>query len=112
MAEQFRQWLAEEMSKRRYSHGGLARDIGISQPFVTRVLSGEKSPSVDFCIKVAAIFNEPEEKVFRMAGLLSPLPTSDDDTLQELLELARNLPPEDRQELLDYARFKHRKRKS
>jgi transcriptional regulator with XRE-family HTH domain len=110
MSDQFRQWLTSEMEKRRYSQGALARAIGMSRPFVSRVLSGEKAPSLDFLIKVAQAFGESPEKVLRLAGILPASPASEGDTLQELMELARSLPPEDQQELLKYARFRYQQR--
>ena len=111
MSNQFREWLASEMEKRRFSQRALAKKTGISQPVVSRVLSGEKAPSVDFCNRVAQALGESPEKLLRLAGILPASPASEDDTLQELIELARNLPPEDRTELLEYARYRYQKRK-
>lgn len=111
MSDQFRQWLTSEMDKRRFSQRALARAIGISHPFISRVLSGENQPSVDFCIKVAQTFDEAPEKLLRMAGILPTWPASEDATLQELIELARSLPPEDQKEILEYVRFRYQRRK-
>lgn len=105
MSDQFRQWLTSEMEKRHYSQGMLAKTIGMSQSFVSRVLSGEKQPGVDFCVKVAQALEEPPEKVLRLAGMLPPSATSDDDTLRELMELARGLSLDQRKELLRYTRY-------
>lgn len=107
MTDQFRQWLTSEMEKRHYSHGALAKAIGISRPFVSRVLSGEKAPSVDFCNKLALAFGEPPEKVFRLAGILPTTPNSDDPTLGELHDLVENLPLAQRKEALRYLRYLH-----
>ena len=67
--------------------------------------------SADFCIKVAQTLDVQPEMVLRLGGILpptSPASPSDDKTLQELVELARNLEPEDKQQVLDYIRFLYR----
>ena len=103
----FREWLEKEMKERRYSQGRLARTIGVSQPFISLVLKGEKKPSVEFCTKLAEAFNLTVEHVMRIAGIL-PSTIGDNATLTELMDIARQLPPDVQKELLDYARFKFR----
>ena len=107
MSDQFREWLTAEMTARRLSQRALAREMGISQPFVSRVISGENQPSVDFCVKVAEVLSHPPDYVFRLAGLLPPIEdeSSIDETVQEMIELIRNLPTDQRQNLLAYIRF-------
>lgn len=104
-------WLTKETKQRGWSYSELARRANISQSLVSKTLSGDVPPSADFCIKIASALSESPEKVLRLAGILPSAPASDNDTLQELIELARNLPPEDQKELLDYARFRYQKRK-
>lgn len=104
----FRGWLEKELKERRYSQGQLAESIGVSQPFISRLLKGEKKPSADFCVRLAEVFELTPEHVMRIAGILPPA-LGDNATLQELMDIARQLPPEAQQELLDYARFKFRR---
>jgi transcriptional regulator with XRE-family HTH domain len=110
MSDELRAWLAQELERRKWSQRELARQADISRAFVNRVLSGDISPSVNFCYKIAQALGEAPEKVLRLAGIL-PSNQTEDNTLQELIELARNLPPEDRTELLKYARFRYQQRK-
>lgn len=113
MSDSFRQWLISEMEKRRYNQGALAKAIGMSRPFVTRVLNGERAPSVEFCNRVASALGESPEKLLRLAGILPTSPAPDDSpTLQEIVELARNLSPEDQSDVLEYIRFRYQRRKS
>lgn len=106
----FGDWLADELTRRGWSHNELARRAGVSQPNVSAIAKGQ-NPGCDFCIKIAAALEVPPEKVLRLAGILpSDLP-SDDSNLQELIELARSLPPEEREELLKYARFRYQQQK-
>jgi transcriptional regulator with XRE-family HTH domain len=111
MSDQFRQWLTSEMEKRRFSQVELAKATGISQPFISRVLHGERLATADFCVKVALTLDEPPEKLLRLAGIL-PSNQTEDDTLQELMELARSLPLAKRQEVLRFVRFLYQSEQS
>lgn len=68
-------------------------------------------PSPDFCLKIASALGESPEKVMRLAGILPSPPASEDEELEELLDLARGLSPEDRKEILSYIRFRYQQRK-
>lgn len=108
MSEALRLWLSQELDRRGWSHRELARNTGFSQSLVSKTLSGERNPSADFCIKVAQVLGESPETLLRLAGILPPGPPaspSDNPTLQELVELARNLPPEQLKELLRYTHY-------
>lgn len=108
MSDQFREWLTSEMEKRRFSQRALAKETGISQPVVSRVLNGEVKPSVDFCIKVARLFEYSHEFVLNLAGILppaSPVSDSDDPALQELIELVKRLSHTRRKQALDFLRY-------
>lgn len=111
MSDELRSWLSKELDRRRWSHNELARQAKIPQSTVSSVLSGNRKATADFCIKIAQALGEPPEKVLRQARILPLTPASEDDTLQELIELARSLPPEDREELLKYARFRYQQRR-
>jgi transcriptional regulator with XRE-family HTH domain len=111
MSDQFKQWFISELEKHHYSQRAFAKKIGVSQPFISRVLNGETPPSVNFCHKVASALGEPPEKLLRLAGILSSV-SSDNVTLDELADIVRNLPSEAQQELLDFARFKLRQNKN
>jgi len=106
--EALRQWLNHELTRRGWSQSELARQAGLSQSLVSKTIAGERSASADFCVKVAVALNSSPESVLRLAGILPPAPPAsptDDSTLQELVELARTLSPDDRQQILDYVRF-------
>lgn len=106
MSEALRAWLSEELERRKWSQGDLSRQAGLSRPFISRVISGDLSPSVNFCHKIAAALGEAPEKVLRLAGILPTSMGGDDSIVQEITEIARSLPPEDQQEILDFARFR------
>lgn len=112
MSDELRVWISEELERRHWSHRELARQSGLSNSLVSKTLSGKMNVSITFCYKIAKAFDVPPEKVLRLAGILPTGPASDEDTLQELIELARNLSPEDQKEILEYVRFRYQRRKS
>lgn len=112
MGDKLADWITGQLEEKGWSQSELAKRSGASRPLVSQVLSGEMSPSADFCIKVAQALDEAPEKLLRLAGILPSAPASEDDaTLQELTDLARNLSPEQRRQLLDFAQFLYRKTK-
>jgi transcriptional regulator with XRE-family HTH domain len=100
-------WLADELTRRGWSHNELARRAGVSQPNVSAIVKGQ-NPGCDFCIKIAAALGESPEKVLRLAGILPPA-SEDDPTLAELHDLVSNLPLAKRKEALQYLRFLYRR---
>ncbi len=100
----FRQWLANELVQRNWSHNEFARRAGISQAQISSVLKAQRSVTCAFCIQVAGALNEPPERLLRLAGILPPEAAADAD-LTELMDAARLLTPEQRQEVLQYIRF-------
>lgn len=105
MSDKLTVWLTEELEKRRWSQRELSRQSGISYPLISQVLAGDVPPSADFCIKISLPLGVAPEMVLRLAGILPDLPASEDATLQELIELARSLPPEQLKEILRYVRY-------
>lgn len=108
MSDTLRLWLSQELDRRGWSHREFARRTGYSQSFVSKTLSGERRISVKFCTKAAEALGESPDTLLRLAGILpptSPASPSDNPTLQEIVELARNLPLKQLKELLRYTRY-------
>lgn len=96
--------IIDETKQRGWSYSELARRADVSQSLVSKTVAGDISPSADFCIKVARAFGEVPEKLLRLAGIL-PASSASDDTVQQLTDIARNLPPEMQEQILDFAKF-------
>ncbi len=108
MSEALRIWLSQQLDQRGWSHRELARQTGFSQALVSKTLSGERNPSANFCTTIAQVFETSPETILRLAGILpaiTPAQPSDDSTLQEIVELVRNLSDEQRVEALRYIRY-------
>ena len=95
-------WLARKMKIEGWSIREVARRAGLSHTTVAEVLSGQREPTWEFCAKIASVVREPPERTFRRAGLLSLAP-EEEITIQELVDVVRNLPIERQKEMLWYA---------
>jgi transcriptional regulator with XRE-family HTH domain len=99
----FIEWLNQEMNNRQWSYNQLGRQSGLSGATVSLVMTGKQKPSWEFCAGVAEAFGLPPEVVLRKAGLLPAV--YDPNGLQELMDIAKSLKPEQRAELTNYARY-------
>jgi len=107
---EFTAWLENELAKRGWTPADLAHAAGLGNSTVTRILNGGRNPGPEFCRSVAKALAEPEETVFRQAGLLSPLPADENDlTLGALLDIVKRLPRDEREELLWYADARYKR---
>jgi transcriptional regulator with XRE-family HTH domain len=101
----FKVWLAQELDRRGWSHAEMGRRSGVAQTTISNVISGNRAPGPDLCRAIARALGESEEKIFRLAGLLSPLASDNDPILAEIQDLVRNLSPTKQREVLRYIRF-------
>jgi hypothetical protein len=65
----------------------------------------------DRCLAIAHAFDEQPEQVLRLAGHLPPSagPGARDQIVEDLVDLAERMTPENRQDLLNYARYRYQK---
>lgn len=108
-SEEFVTWLGIEIEKRGWSYSETARQCGISQSIISKVMSYTSTPGLDFCVGIAKAFGIPVESVLRKAGLLPDSPEDlDDMTLREMYDLMRGLTPHERRNVLEYTRLRYR----
>lgn len=101
-------WLSDELNNRGWSIRELGRRAGVSHTTVASVLSEQRSPTADFCVAVSKALNVPAESVLRMAGILPPLPGSENNpTLQELYVYCKRLSPQALEDLFRYVIFRY-----
>ncbi|MCB0207744.1 MAG: XRE family transcriptional regulator [Anaerolineae bacterium] len=106
----FSDWIAEELKARDISQRQLAKLAGIAQGHLSNVLTGKRALTADMVIQIANALEVSPVVALTKAGILPPQEQADINiTLQELMDIARQLPEDAQQELLDYARFKFRR---
>lgn len=107
---EFAEWLEGEIQKRGWRAADLAREARIGRPTLSHILSGIRNAGPDVALAIARALDLPPEQVFRKAGILPELPGPENDpTFRQLLDIARNMTPDERQELLDYALYRYRR---
>lgn len=81
-------WLTEELENRGWSIRELARRASTSHTTISQVLSLQREPTWEFCAQIAGALEIPPETVFRKAGLL---PSVSSTQLQEYEDVIRAL---------------------
>ena len=104
----FTSWLNERLQDRGWSYSELGRQAGVSQGSVSLVMSEQQEPSWEFCSKIADALNLPTELVLRRAGKLPS--DNESPTFRELVDLLRDMPIKEQNEVLAYALFRRNAR--
>lgn len=108
---EFTEWLEKELRNRGWRPADLAHRARVNTGTISNILNGFRRAGPDVCLAIARALKVPPEEVFRRAGLLPPLPAPvDDATLKELEDIVKKLDPEERQEVLEYARWRYRRK--
>jgi transcriptional regulator with XRE-family HTH domain len=96
------------------THEEVAKRAGISRSYVTRIEADKVDlPSKEILPRLAEALGTTREDLLRAAGYLDPYPTVLDDPAMEIaFRHVETLPPEDRQEVLEFVAYvMHRRRR-
>jgi len=61
-------WRSTRMQGKGISKAHLARRLGVSRSFVSKLENGASHPSAEMMLKIAAYFQEPVEAIFKFEG--------------------------------------------
>jgi len=103
----FSVWFNQKLAEQNLGVRETARQLKVSHPVVCDALSGQR-PSVNFLKKVAGLFEESEENLLRMAGILAHRPLNDE--IASLLREIVKLPLSDQAEIIAFIRMKQNQR--
>ena len=95
-------WINKELLQRGWSIRELDRRSGISHATISRVLTGQRNPGVDFCKGMAKAFKTSPVVVLAKAGIIPPL-DDEDPSFRELWHHVRQLSYRDRARLIQIA---------
>ena len=108
----FSDWLQGELEKRGWSQAELARRSNLSRSGVNLLITGRNQPRAETCLALARGLGLAPETVLKAADLLPEGEAPDQDpTLEELVDLARRMSTEEREELLSYALWRYQRRR-
>lgn len=103
MNDNFLKWITQRRDEKNWNDTDLARAIGLDQSNLSKIFNKRRKTTLDFCVKIAKVFDEPLERVLQLAGVSSQ--GYDELSLSELISVGKRLSPEERKELLDYADY-------
>ena len=106
MEIRFEEWLVARMAESNMSQSELAKKAGITQSAISLILSGTRNPGLEMCTGIARALRLPPEEVFRAAGILPPV-TPRTALIQKIEHIVSELPPEEQQNILDFALHRH-----
>ena len=86
-------FLESELARRSWRQADLARAAGVPDATIHHVLNGSRRAGPEVCNALARALDLPPERVFRLAGLLPPLPPAVEEE-QEAVRILRRLPPD------------------
>lgn len=105
--EDFIDWLRKEMERREWSQSELARRSKLSPAQITRLLNGERGVGEAGLTAIAHALKLPPETVFRAAGILPPQ-TPENELIQQISYIAKDLPADEQEGLLEYAKLRQK----
>lgn len=109
--EKFTVWILEELNKKDWKPADLAKKARMSTGALSNIMNGNRKPGPEICRAIAQALDQPPEHVFRLAGLLPPLPSSNNGPiLNEIIEIVKRLTDEEKEDVLDYAKLRYEKR--
>lgn len=95
MTETLAKWLNDQMRKRALNQSQVAAYLNVKPATVNRWAAGKTTPNPESCAKLAQLFDEPVEKVYRLAGhptTYEPLPERTRSFQEVGMEFLNTLP--------------------
>lgn len=107
----FSDWLSQEMANRGWSQSDLAAVADVNRASISHIIKRSRLPGPDLLVKIAKALKYPPEDIFRIAGLLpadgeKKGDKEDPPGLGEWVWHYLQADEEERNELLEFARFK------
>jgi transcriptional regulator with XRE-family HTH domain len=87
------EYLEKELVGRSWRPADLARAARLPDATISHILNGSRRAGPEVCNALARALNEPPERIFRLAGLLPPLPPEVEEET-EAVRILRTLPPD------------------
>jgi len=92
-------FLEAELIRRSWRPADLARAAGVPDATISHILNSSRRAGPEVCNALARALDEPPERVFRLAGLLPPLPPPVEEE-REAVRILRGLSPDLREAAL------------
>lgn len=103
MGESLNQWITKKLKEKGWRQSELARQAGLDPSFISNVLSGKREPGAKFYLGMAKAFDIPITAIERLDKYgVEPDDLEADISLSEMIEISRQMTPQQRREALKY----------
>jgi transcriptional regulator with XRE-family HTH domain len=106
--ERFSDWLLKELAIRKLNQSQLATVAGLGSGTISNIMNGNRKVGQNTLIKIAEALKLPPETVFEAAHIYKPTYTKDDEkdpTLMEWIKIYKDASPDQREIMIENARF-------
>lgn len=100
----FTDWLLDQLRSREWTQADLARVTGLTRAAISKYING-RIPNDEALEKIAHAFKIPKATIYSIAGLL-PSISEEKELINQILHLTSQLPEQDQQDILEYARMR------
>jgi len=83
-AKQLAEFIKKALTEKGVSQRTAAKEIGIDIAFISRILSGEKTPNAQVCNSIADYFGMPRVQIYALSGWLDLGDVNDFNELNKL----------------------------
>lgn len=105
MRNEFGEWLRAEIKKTGKTQKEFSGLIGIEQPHLSRIISGDRGASTDTLKNIAKVLSIPEQTVLTQYGILSKK-ADINQKLSEATHILSMLGNDDLEEIIQIAKMK------
>lgn len=109
MRQDFGPWLKSEIKRLRLTQSEFAQRIGIEQPYLSRIISGDRNASIEILANISLVTKKPIDFILQKYGVMPERPENDQVT-QEINYALQMLDREDVDEVLEIIRMKLEKK--
>jgi transcriptional regulator with XRE-family HTH domain len=95
----FGEWLKTQLKERDMTQSELAAKIDVHPPQVSRLISGERTPTSDILVKIADALLLPRETVLAAAGIMQQA-TEGDEWDRRVQHLLKQFPLEEKKKIV------------
>jgi transcriptional regulator with XRE-family HTH domain len=109
MKEMLNQWIIDKLNAHNMSMRELGRRANVPQSNLSKILSGKQEASLDVYIRIAQAFDAVLE-MLRVAEIV-PIGETEELSLSEWMEIGKQLTPDERLEVMEYALYRKERRR-
>lgn len=105
------QWLDDLLNELDWTPAKLSHESGLDSAVISNIRNGKRGTGLDVARKIAKATRRPEGEILRRAGILPPAKEKE-ELIELILHELDTLPPEDREDVIEFIKFKARRKRN